>query len=144
LQHHGFTDYRADGDVLCRTSKGVVNYLCDAEDDPSASKGKPQPKKRGAYCFTVAVKGGAWSGDASCVMRYNSDNFYEDAGGNCEWKHNGALRKGRVGDYQSPGVKYCKSREGTGVNARGANPNMAGDATLGECIFDLCINSAKH
>lgn len=143
LRHHGFSDYAADGDVLCRTSKGNVNYLCDTPGDPNKPRGKPG--QAGAYCYMVAAKGGAWSGDASCIMRYNSGNFYEDPTGNCEWRRNGVLTRGREGEHQPAGTAYCQRRTGTGVNDPGAKPSpMAGDATNGECVFDLCINSNKH
>lgn len=77
-------------------------------------------------------------------MRYNSGNFYEDPGGNCEWKRNGVLKRGSEGHHQAPGTTYCQTKKGTGINDTSNPRNMAGDATFGECVFELCINSSKH
>ncbi len=153
LRHHGETDYTADGDMLCRKPDGtVVNFLCSGPPPSprkgsakgAAPKGPPEPNGQASGCFTIAAKGGAWSGDTSCIMRYNSGTFYEDPSGNCEWKRNGVLKRGSVGDHQAPGTKYCRSKTGTGINDTSNPRNMAGDATFGECVFDLCINSSKH
>ena len=131
IWHHGVgLDYAIEGDVLCRRKNGTSkNFVC-------AGKG----------CYQAAVQHGAFSGNDQCIMRYTSTDFYEDSGGNCEWKAGRKTVKGRVFGYDPPGTVYCESGKGTGVNDTSKTPNKAGDASqgLGECKYKFCVNSGKH
>ena len=131
IWHHGDgLDYAIAGDVLCRRKNGTTkNFICASKD-----------------CFQAAVQHGAFSGDDKCIMRYDSTDFYEDAGGNCEWKVGPKTVHGRRYGYDAPGTIFCESTKGTGVNDTSKPPNKAGDAMAGrgECKYKFCVNSAKH
>ncbi len=131
IWHHGDQlDYSIPGDVLCRRKNGTVaNFICAAKD-----------------CYEAAVQHGMYSGNDQCILRYNSTNFYEDPGGNCEWKVGRKTVKGRVFGYDAPGAIYCETGKGTGVNDPSKKPNKAGDASpdRGECKYKFCVNSGKH
>lgn len=120
VQHHGEGDYdiQPPGDVLCHKADGTVQKL---------------PCKT-ASCFGVAIQHGAYSGDPSCVLRYNAADFYEDPSGNCEWTYGGKRVHGRRFGYEPPGTTYCYTEKGS---------TPAGDAMKdrGECATHLCINS---
>lgn len=131
IWHHGDgLDYSIQGDVICRKKDGTrKNFVC-----------------AGKECYEAAVQHGMYSGNDACIMRYNSTNFYEDAGGNCEWTRGGKKVLGRVFGYDAPGTTYCESAKGTGVNDTSKKPNKAGDAMggRGECSYRFCVNSRKH
>ena len=126
--HHGEgpPDYDI-GDALCRQPDGTVkNFLC-------STKPKGAIGKAGQDCFEVAAKGGKYSGNDQCWMRYDMTNFYEDPAGNCEWQHNGKTVHGSKYDTDPPGMTICETKEGTGVNDPKNPHNKAGNATVGEC-----------
>ncbi len=124
VRHHGDdVDYslQPPGNVTCRKADGSIRTLpCTTPD-----------------CYGVAVPHGAFSGDTACVMRYNSNDFYEDPTGNCEWTFEGKTVRGRPFGYEPPGSSYCTSPKGS---------SPAGDAMVGrgECAHHLCVNSRKH
>jgi hypothetical protein len=131
IWHHGDgLDYAIAGDVLLRRKDGTTkNFVCASKD-----------------CFQAAVQHGAFSGDDRCIMRYDSTDFYEDPGGNCEWTVGRRKVRGRRYGYDPPGTIYCETRKGSGVNDTTKPPNKAGDTSpdRGECKYKFCVNSAKH
>jgi hypothetical protein len=152
VDHHGPDGLDYDiGDALCRVpdhsqrpgTKGTmvtVNYPCSKT--PRDKNGKAIGPGQQAYdCWEVAVKGGKYSGNDQCWMRYDQTNFYEDPAGNCEWQHNGQTVRGRVYGKDLPGMIICDNPRGTGVNDPSKKPNKAGDATVGDCKHHLCL---KH
>jgi hypothetical protein len=141
IWHHGEKppDYDV-GDVLCRRPDGSVkNFLCSS---PSAGG----PRKRAEDCYEVAAKGGMYSGNDSCVMRYDMTHFYENPNGNCEWKRGGRKVLGKLYGQDPPGMSLCESPRGTGVNDASNPDNKAGDASAGrgECKYKFCLNNKKH
>jgi hypothetical protein len=140
VRHHGDgLDYDI-GDALCRQADGTVkNYLC-------STKPKGAIGKAGQDCFEVAVKGGMYSGNDNCLMRYDLTNFYENPHGNCQWQHNGKTVTGSLYGQDPPGMTMCESPKGTGVNDPSNPNNKAGDASpgRGECMFKFCLKNGKH
>jgi hypothetical protein len=154
IHHHGETppDYLVgdvvchrgigpcpQGDMACLQKQGAVkNFRCtDRSDNPL---GKP-----GTECFQVAGKGGSFSGNDTCIMRYDLTTFYEDTQGLCIAKHGGkTVTLTRYGQ-DPPGMgKLCTSKTGTGVNDTSKPPNKAGDATRGNCASQLCLKNGAH
>ena len=138
VKHHGPNelDY-AIGDARCREPDGTVTrYTCTrrAPDKNGKPSGPVQPADD---CFEVAVKGGKYSGNDQCWMRYDKTNFYEDPTGACEWQHNGRTVYGSLYGQDPPGMHICESQEGTGVNDPNKHPNKAGNATYGKCKQQL-------
>jgi len=78
---------------------------------------------------SVAVHGGIWSGDVSCVMRYVCAKEYLGLDGVFyEYPCN------EVNEYAA--TTYCTEKKGTGINAGGQG---TGDATEGECLKRLTL-----
>jgi hypothetical protein len=121
------------GDMACVQKQGTVkNYIC-AESKP------------GTGCYQVAAKGGSFSGNDTCPMRYDKTCFYEDPKGICTAKHNGATVTLSFFGTDPPGVgKLCTSNKGTGVNDTSKPPNKAGDADLGNCASQVCLKNGAH
>jgi hypothetical protein len=97
--------------------------------------------------WTVATQGGSYSGNDTCLMRYISASFYENANGACWWIHDGTLRKGwGYGSVDSPGTTLCPSGAGTGVNDPSDPNNRAGNASpgRGNCIHKFCLKNSAH
>ena len=75
--------------------------------------------------MTVAFPGGVWSGDMSCVMRYDSPAHYYHPGDEALYDYpadeeqGGAVRR-----------RFCDSPAGSGINAAGRKPHsVAGNAS---------------
>jgi hypothetical protein len=142
VKHHGPDDLDyVTGDVRCLQPDGkVLNYRCTKT--PKDKNGKPNgPLQPADDCFEVAVKGGKYSGNDQCWMRYDQTNFYEDPAGACEWQHNGKTVYGSLYGEDPPGMSICESQEGTGVNDPNKHPNKAGNATYGKCKQQLRLKS---
>jgi hypothetical protein len=128
------------GDMACLQKQGSVKNLMCTERSKNDPLGKP-----GTECFEVAGKGGAYSGNDTCIMRYDLTNFYEDPKGVCTAKHNGATVTLSFFGTDPPGVgKLCTSNKGTGVNDTSKPPNKAGDATRGNCASQVCLKNGAH
>jgi hypothetical protein len=130
VRHHGEDppDYEI-GDVRCTLPDGKTAHY----------------KSTGGGML-VAAKGGSWSGNDECIMRYDSANFYENPKGNCTWQHNGTTVHGLLYGQDPPGTTICWSGKGTGVNDP-ANPNnKAGNASpgRGDCIHKFCMKNSAH
>jgi hypothetical protein len=137
IWHHGSNDYSV-GDVTCRKPDGaVVNHLCSSK--PKGSVGKSS-----GDCFEVAAKGGKYSGNDHCLMRYDMTSFFEDPQGNCQWRVGNRLVTGSEYGADPPGTTVCDSPKGTGVNDASNPHNKAGDATKGDCIHQLCLKNGRH
>ena len=151
VYHHGETEYNV-GDVVCKNAvthpDGSVTLTGDVTNHTCSGKLPMQgwvlnngvPRLTGAKdnCWVVAGKGGEFSGNDQCPMRYDMANYYEDPNGLCR-----ALKGGHgvlLSDYgqDHPGMGvFCSDKKGTGVNDP-ANPhNKAGDATLGRCAAQI-------
>jgi hypothetical protein len=140
IWHHGDDKDYLVGDVICRQpDNSVINYLCSGK----ASGG---PRQAGDSCYEVAAKGGMYSGNDTCMMRYDKSHFYENEAGNCEWKFGGKTIYGKKYEQDPPGMSLCESPRGTGVNDASNPDNKAGDASpgRGECLYKFCINNRKH
>jgi len=125
LPHHGDGPDYQTGDVVCRKPDGTVrNFLCSA-------KSKNGVGAANTDCFQVAAKGGMFSGNDKCLMRYDMTNFFEDPNGNCQWKHNGKTVTGSLYGQDPPGMTLCDDPRGTGVNDSTNPHNKAGDASPG-------------
>jgi hypothetical protein len=134
--HHGDGKEYNVGDTFCRRPDGSVkNYMCST---PSKA-GKLGAAGKG--CYEVAVKGGLYSGNDQCIMRYDMTNFFEDPNGNCQAK--GFAVPLSLYGMDPPGTQLCDSPLGTGVNAPPpGNPHCkAGDATRGNCKEQLRVKS---
>jgi hypothetical protein len=106
---------------------------------------------RGDHAYTIAVPGGARSGDQQCIMRYNAADFYVCPGGSYRWQ--GGKEKWTEGwpypPFEDPGANFCLSKEGTGTNVPPEKPyqyvcSKAGNATWGECLQQFCVNDLKY
>jgi hypothetical protein len=138
--HHGDGLDYVVGDVRCRRPDGSVkNYLCSGP--PGGG-----PRKAADDCYEVAVKGGMYSGNDTCMMRYDMTHFYENPAGNCEWKRGGKTVRGKLYGQDPPGMSMCENPRGTGVNDASNPDNKAGDASSGrgECKYKFCLNNKKH
>ena len=79
-------------------------------------------------------------------MRYDGTAVYENAAGLLRWWKNGVETRGsRYGPDEPAGTFFCYTAKGTGVNAadRPGGPK-AGDATVGQCRYQFCVNDQKH
>ena len=82
----------------------------------------------------IALRGGQYSGEWRCVMRYNEAQYYEGWDGRCY-----------AADPEGVQNMYCTSKAGTERNAgpdrmeNGMALPMAGDATVGTCMTHLTI-----
>ena len=128
--HHGENppDYEI-GDVRCALPDGKTAHYKSAGDG-----------------MLVAAKGGSWSGNDECIMRYDSANFYENSSGNCQWQHGGKTVHGYLYGQDPPGTTMCWSGRGTGVNDPTNPKNKAGDASpgRGDCIHKFCMKNSAH
>ena len=151
VYHHGETEYNV-GDVVCKNTVtnpdgsvtltgDVTNHMCSGKQPVHGTvlnNGVPRLTGAADNCWVVAGKGGEFSGNDQCPMRYDMANYYEDPNGLCR-----ALKGGHgvlLSDYgqDHPGMGvFCSAKNGTGVNDP-ANPhNKAGDATLGRCAAQI-------
>lgn len=77
----------------------------------------------------IAVQGGTWSGDVSCVMRYSCATEYLGI--------DGQLHKYPCDEVdKAAAISYCTAKSGTGINA---GAKGTGDATEGECLKRLTL-----
>jgi hypothetical protein len=146
IHHDG--DKRIDydvGDVICKATvkqpDGSVKYTGDfynvlCSEDPEKGSAKIPGAK--GDCWGVAAKGGMFSGNDQCPMRYDKTSLYEDPNGDCHVLHDvrGKLLN-KFGQDPAPSGKFCLSPQGTGVNAASNPHNKAGDATKGVCYFQV-------
>lgn len=91
--------------------------------------------------MTTGIKGGQYSGDWRCIMRYTSAIQYEGWDGHCY----------PAPAQQGPRESFCRSKAGTELNAGPERMDamypypMAGDATVGACMNHLTIRgNAKN
>jgi hypothetical protein len=140
--HHGETPPDYDiGDALCRvpdksgrpgTIGTLVTVNLPCNKTPRDKNGKAiGPGQPASDCYEVAAKGGKYSGNDQCWMRYDMTNFYEDPAGNCQWQHNGKTVHGSKYRTDPPGMTLCESPDGTGVNDPKNPHNKAGNASPG-------------
>ncbi|SPE39690.1 exported hypothetical protein [Candidatus Sulfopaludibacter sp. SbA3] len=130
----------AQGDMDCVHKQGTVKNLKCTDRSPDDPLGKP-----GTQCFQVAAKGGSFSGNDTCPMRYDKTCFYEDPRGICTAKHNGRTVTLSFFGQDPPGMgKLCTDSKGTGVNDTSKLPNKAGDATIGNCASQVCLKNGAH
>lgn len=147
VKHHGERppDYDT-GDVRCKLPDGSFeNHLCSAV--PKGKNVKPGTlKQQAGDCFSVAGKGGSFSGNDQCVMRYDMTDLYENPNGNCQWQHNGKTVFGYKYGSDPPGTTMCSSGRGTGVNDPSNPNNKAGDASpgRGDCMHKFCLKNSAH
>jgi len=100
--------------------------------------------KPGTECYQVAGKGGTFSGNDTCPMRYDLTNFYEDPKGICTAKHDGATVTLSFFGTDPPGMgKLCTSNKGTGVNDTSKPPNKAGDAHPRQLRQPVCLKNGR-
>ncbi len=95
---------------------------------------------------TAAAQGGQHSGVEQCIMRYEGVSLYETPGGTMRWDKGGGWQLGaKYGPHEGPGHLFCKTPDGTGVNAPGRPGGpKAGNATKGACRYQFCVNDQKH
>lgn len=83
--------------------------------------------------LVIGMKGGQHSGVDDCLMRYNTSSAYADAADpTLRWQVT-----------EEAGFGLCDSKQGSGVNARNRPGNLQsryGDATVGNCKAQLCVN----
>jgi hypothetical protein len=134
VRHHGNTNYKVKASEL--------EFL---EDGTWLKLGAP-PKTE----FKVAAQGGQESGVEECIMRYEGETFYETPKG--DWRRiepsTGVVVKvlAFYGKGENPGTIFCDKQEGTGVNDEKKHPGdtKAGNASVGKCKSQLCVNDNKH
>jgi hypothetical protein len=123
--HHGDGLEYNVGKVTCRNDDGSVKTL---------------PCKKPEGCYEVAGKGGKYSGNDQCIMRYDMTEFFQNPDGNCQSQYNGAPITLSFYGQDPPGFHLCHDRQGTGVNAPPPHkPCKAGDASVGNCAGQLQI-----
>ena len=133
--HHGQgPDYEISS-VVC-VPPGGARVVHDCPEDPE------HPGRR-LNCFGVAGKGGMYSGNDTCPMRYESTDYYPNPKGECI-----SIPAGRYlspyGQDPPPMGMFCSNPAGTGVNDPSRNPPKAGDATLGRCAAQICLKNGAH
>ncbi|MBI4585262.1 MAG: hypothetical protein HY717_14710 [Planctomycetes bacterium] len=102
-----------------------------------AENGRPVPLILPQTVY-LGIKGGQHSGFEDCVMRYAVADAYISVS-------DASVRYWIAGD-EMKGLYLCETPQGTGVNASGRKPQPRyGDATLGRCKPQVCVNDAiKH
>jgi hypothetical protein len=134
VRHHGTTNYNVN--------PSEVEILLDG----TWVKPVPDPSKETKY--SVAAPGGQESGVEECIMRYEGEVYYESPNGNRRWKKpDGALQLGKPYlPFENPGTIFCDKPDGTGVNDEKKHPGdtKAGNASLGKCKSQFCVNDNKH
>ncbi|NNB85079.1 hypothetical protein [Corallococcus exiguus] len=100
------------------------------QEAPTLDSGS-QEMMIGGRCFENNT-GGIYSGDVTCIMRSQAQAYIPSADGQ---------RDIRRTVTEPDGTALCKSKDGTGFNAGGANSRY-GDATegRGECAQKVCVN----
>ena len=144
LDEHKITFYVAPGYpsvYIVENSDAVpINLFWD---DLKVTPITPQdPIFKGVTRITVALKfqHGTNSGVEDCIMRYDNGQAYKGADGNyyllLDWEKQYS---------ELTGITLCKSKTGTGVNARDHKPRSRyGDATNGNCQAQVCVNDKYH
>lgn len=131
VRHHGQGPDFKVGNVYCpdpNNDRAMKEYKCP--DDPDHPGWE-------LSCFMVAAKGGLYSGNDACPMRYDDTDFYLNPKGECTTR---TLTYNRLSLYgqDPPGLgSFCASPAGTGVNDPSRDPPKAGDATLGRCAGQI-------
>ena len=103
----------------------AVNITHHADDDATWQELLLEEQRGNS----VAVQGGTWSGDVSCVMRYNCASEYLGTDGAfydypCEQATSGAA------------CTFCTDKTGTDINAGG---KVSGDASKGPCLKNVTL-----
>ena len=120
--HHGQgADYMV-GAVVCRRPDGSERTI---------------PCLKAEGCWEVAGKGGMYSGNDTCPMRYDMTNFFKDPDGACRVVSGPGTRMSPYG-ADPPGLgMFCSNPIGTGVNDPDNPHNKAGNATVGKCAAHI-------
>ena len=150
VSHHGNDDaYGPDRSTFTYTNDGhwLVNNKSKAQLHWDSSPGKVIDDKDLRFKALLTGQGnklmirtfhGACSGVEDCIMRYDDAIAYakDKADGNIYILEDADKHFGEL-----TGIHLCTSAKGTGVNAssRGAK-NRYGDADMGDCIHQFCIN----
>lgn len=128
IQHHGDIDHLVT-DVRCKNPGGGTEvWPCTGEP--------ANP------CYTMARRGGTFSGDEKCIMRYYVTDLFKLVGGSCQVTWEGARMDAELYGIEPPGTRLCDSAAATGVNA--GPRSKAGEASRGDCIHQYCVNSWRH
>jgi hypothetical protein len=115
VSHHGDSDYN------------ILHYESWQRD---------HWRRQNGATFRVSVQGGQESGVMTCIMRYNLADFYETPDGPNRWeKQDKMLQQGNDYPHEPAGTIFCNDKKGTGVT---------GNATLGKCKSQFCVNDNKH
>jgi hypothetical protein len=117
LGHAVHIDHHGDGNYYCRAKPDCLSEL---------TKDVPGLLGRNPY---IAVQHGENSGVESCIMRYNTANYYE---------RSGLVRFVWYGTDEAPLTIFCDSKEGTGVN--GPPSEKTGSASRGNCRGQICVS----
>lgn len=104
---------------------GEGNYIC--KEKPHCLSEDIRPNNY------IAVQQGQNSGVASCIMRYNSADYYEKSD---------AVKFYFYETETAPQTIFCDKKQGTGVN--GEPHKRTGDAALGNCLSQICVNDRYH
>ncbi len=85
----------------------------------------------------IGRQGGQHSGFEDCIMRYNAANSYIDTN-----KELWMIDQAEGYHSELAGIQLCTGKTGTGVNA--PPHSRYGDATVGNCKSQFCINDKYH
>ncbi len=172
VPHHGDTDcwtgkYFSDGTTILFYELNSAGYGLDRDRDGRAdsfavklifdqdgSEILPADPRwqtdwpKGLRSGFVARRGGQHSGFEDCIMRYDVAQSYE-VGGIHYLVDRPVPFNPDAPDLvllsQLTGITLCTSAEGTGVNASGFPPrSRSGNATVGNCKHQVCINDKYH
>ncbi len=136
--HHGDGDRiagvewrrSADGKQVLEDGRPIEVFLESADPVPLRAFDN---QFDAPFRVVVAVQGGAFSGNESCVMRYAGPDAYVHP-------TNGSNRRFYLG-RETPevwGLELCDSKEGTGVAGR-----RYGNATRGDCRHQIRVSDAE-
>lgn len=94
--------------------------------------------KNGYFPGWLGAKQGQHSGVEDCLTRYDCASAYESTIGSVRYMLPN-------GTSEAPGMFLCSESEGTGVNKPSRTPEPRyGDAELGKCKDQLCLNDLYH
>jgi hypothetical protein len=134
LGHAVRMDHHGEGDYLCGERIGCMKYFEELEracGDNERCKRQYKDKEN----FYIAVMHGETSGDETCIMRYDTAQYYEKTD---TWPTT-FVPYGRIVGTRTRFCSYPKDQGDNGPS----NPKT-GYATKGDCMGQICVSDKYY